>query len=840
MATVAQLNVAIGTRLDGLRSGLKQAERELRISGQRLSNLGNDLSIAISAPLAAFGASAVKAAGDMQALQLALETTMVNGGRTIAEARMEMEALRQAALAPGLDFEQAVRGSIRLQNVGFKAEEARAILVELANAVAMTGGSAQELDSVTRQFGQMIAKGRVMQEDLTIIQENMPAISAAMEKAFGTKSAEQLRDMGVSAEDFIKGVTKQLAELPRVEGGIKNAITNAGSAIQQFLASVGKEIDKAFNLGKVADDFAAFLAGAAKWFSELDDSTKKAVVQVGLFVVALGPAVKLLGVVQLAAAQFVGSLKGMVGGLKSMAGGLVSAVSWFSKLNVVMKLSVIGATIAAVTALYFAFDKLANNMSASAQAARAVEQVNVKAANAIAIEKVNAEQLIGVLKDENASRDEKKKALAALNAISPKYFGALDAEKSKVADLDAALKNYTDSLLRTAKARAALEQIVELEKQRNEIIQNSESSYWQKAWNFIKSGGNAAAFASAEMQTLGDNFKETNAAIDAQIKSLTEVARANSNLTALIGGDGGGSGGGGGKTLNSALSMTKEKADEATQGMTDLQLSMKDAYRRALQFSKAFSASQPGESNAGLPTVDNGLGSALDLGKSLTPSITGVNSTLLETITLTDLVSKKWATLADQVQSMAGGPFVQMQALLDGIGSALGPIGEAALGAFSGMANAAMEGAVSMRELGAAAIEGFAKVAKMLIMEIALRAALNSVAKGGIFGALASIGIAAALIGGLTALTKAIKVPAYAEGTNYAKGGLSLVGERGPELVNLPRGSQVIPNHVMRGMGGSSQLQGQFVLSRGDLILAVRTAAAQHLRETGKNPFEVR
>jgi hypothetical protein len=40
-------------------------------------------------------------------------------------------------------------------------------------------------------------------------------------------------------------------------------------------------------------------------------------------------------------------------------------------------------------------------------------------------------------------------------------------------------------------------------------------------------------------------------------------------------------------------------------------------------------------------------------------------------------------------------------------------------------------------------------------------------------------------------------LPAFASGTNFAPGGLSLVGERGPELVNLPRGAQVIPNHVL-------------------------------------------
>nr|WP_246434338.1 tape measure protein [Shinella fusca] len=41
-------------------------------------------------------------------------------------------------------------------------------------------------------------------------------------------------------------------------------------------------------------------------------------------------------------------------------------------------------------------------------------------------------------------------------------------------------------------------------------------------------------------------------------------------------------------------------------------------------------------------------------------------------------------------------------------------------------------------------------------------------------------------------------IPGFASGTNNAPGGLALVGERGPELVNLPRGAQVIPNHQIR------------------------------------------
>jgi len=39
-------------------------------------------------------------------------------------------------------------------------------------------------------------------------------------------------------------------------------------------------------------------------------------------------------------------------------------------------------------------------------------------------------------------------------------------------------------------------------------------------------------------------------------------------------------------------------------------------------------------------------------------------------------------------------------------------------------------------------------------------------------------------------------------GTDNWRGGLSWVGEKGPELVNLPMGAQVIPNSKIGGMGG--------------------------------------
>ncbi len=47
-------------------------------------------------------------------------------------------------------------------------------------------------------------------------------------------------------------------------------------------------------------------------------------------------------------------------------------------------------------------------------------------------------------------------------------------------------------------------------------------------------------------------------------------------------------------------------------------------------------------------------------------------------------------------------------------------------------------------------------------------------------------------------------VQGYAKGTSFAPGGLALVGEEGPELVNLPRGSQVFTNTETRDLLGSA------------------------------------
>jgi len=100
--------------------------------------------------------------------------------------------------------------------------------------------------------------------------------------------------------------------------------------------------------------------------------------------------------------------------------------------------------------------------------------------------------------------------------------------------------------------------------------------------------------------------------------------------------------------------------------------------------------------------------------------------------------------------------------------------------------------------------QSFGNAASNALSSIADR--LMSMASSGLFDMLFGAFMGGMMPGGSWNIPKAHVpggfFPAFANGTNFAPGGMAWVGERGPELVNLPRGSQVIPNHELGGVGG--------------------------------------
>lgn len=291
MASVADINVKIGAYLKPLEQGLNKAENDLRKFGNKMTNLGTQLSTTVSTAFAGLAIASVKAYGEFERLEKGLQAVT----KSTVPASQQIDRLKTLAEAPGLGFEQAVIASTRLQAVGFSAQFAEKTIKEVANAVATTGGTADNFDSVNKQFTQMIAKGRILQEDLGIIQENMPAVSSAIEKAFGTNNVEKIRASGVTAQEFVQKVVGELGNLKRVEGGLSNSMDNLGQSVRFFFISVGKEINEAFNLQDKIDGLSNGLNRASEWFAGLDENVQRNIIRFGLFVATIGPALFILG-----------------------------------------------------------------------------------------------------------------------------------------------------------------------------------------------------------------------------------------------------------------------------------------------------------------------------------------------------------------------------------------------------------------------------------------------------------------------------------------------------------------------------------------------------------------
>lgn len=165
------------------------------------------------------------------------------------DLRAQIERLETLAKAPGLGFDQLVQGVTRLEAAGFSASQAESALKQFGNALALVGGSKAELDGVSLALTQIKSKGVVSAEEINQIAERVPQVRAAMKAAFGTASTEEIQKLGITASQFVDGVTKEMAKLPRATGGLQNALSNIDEAFKKAGRTAGAGFFALFEKG---------------------------------------------------------------------------------------------------------------------------------------------------------------------------------------------------------------------------------------------------------------------------------------------------------------------------------------------------------------------------------------------------------------------------------------------------------------------------------------------------------------------------------------------------------------------------------------------------------------
>lgn len=342
-----KINVALTLETSGFQRSLQMAEKSLARFGRQMANAGETLTQSLTVPLGGLGIAAVKAFGDFERLENSL--TAIMGSSEAAGA--ELERLRKVAEAPGLALPEVVKASASLQSVGFSADNARATIEQFGNAVARSAGNAETFDGVILALSQISAVGQVTQEDLNQIKERIPEFSRVMQQEFGVTTAEAIRELGISSDEFIERSVGALSKLERAKGGISNAFDNFKDNVTASLAVLGESIATNLNLEQVLTKLSDVLARMVNLFKNLSPAMQKTVVIFAAILAGIGPVLFIVG-------KLAGAWGIMLTGFRSLIslGPKIAAAWTFITGPVGLTIAAIAGLIAILAVLYTKFE----------------------------------------------------------------------------------------------------------------------------------------------------------------------------------------------------------------------------------------------------------------------------------------------------------------------------------------------------------------------------------------------------------------------------------------------------------------------------------------------------
>lgn len=273
----------------------RKGMNRLKAQAETISTIGERLTVGLTLPIAALANFSKNAFSEFDSLRRGLDS--VTGSSEATAARLK--ELREIAKQPGIGFQEAIRGDVRLRAVGISAAQSTKILKEFANAIALSGGGADELNRVTVQLGQLSAKGKVLSQDLRPIIEAAPAVGKALIEMFGTPQSEdiaaKLEEQGKTSSQFIDDLVKKLSDVPRVTGGFKNALENLKDSTFVFGAAIGDVANNVFGLDVKLEAFSEKISDTADRFRGLSETQQKLILSSTGVAAAIGPVLAILG-----------------------------------------------------------------------------------------------------------------------------------------------------------------------------------------------------------------------------------------------------------------------------------------------------------------------------------------------------------------------------------------------------------------------------------------------------------------------------------------------------------------------------------------------------------------
>ena len=298
MATIGNLLIRIDATTVGLRRSLRKAERSMNRTAKRMTNIGQRLSMTLSASIGVAGVAAVRTAAEFETLQNGLN--ILTG--SAEEGAKAFERLKTFSAKTPFQLQDLVKANNILMGFGLNSDTAFDSLQQMGNIAAIMGS---DFNRLAINFGQVSAAGVAMTRDIREFINNGVPMWELLSDATG-KSTGELQEMATKQQitfeliqaafdkatkeggKFYKGLEKGSQTLQGVFSTMKDNISLA-------LGTIGQSIAETLNLREVAIKVGEKLKELADRFAALSDGQKRFIVIMSLLAAALGPVLIALG-----------------------------------------------------------------------------------------------------------------------------------------------------------------------------------------------------------------------------------------------------------------------------------------------------------------------------------------------------------------------------------------------------------------------------------------------------------------------------------------------------------------------------------------------------------------
>jgi hypothetical protein len=541
--TIGDVTIRIGASTKTLNSDLRKAERSLQASAAKFKNLGQSLSLGVTAPLALAGAAAFKMASDFDE---SLNKVRVAFG----DSALEIEAFAKKTLeASGIAEGSALDMAAYFGDMATSMGITQGAAADMAQQLVMLAGDLASFKNIDVKQAQTALAGvftgeteSLKQLGIVMTETNLAAFALTQGITKNIKTMSQSEKTNLRFAYVLNSTKNAQGDFARTSDGAANQMRIFQESVKQLSAQFGKK------LLPLLTPLINRLNRLVERFSNLSEGSKSLIVTLAAVAAALGPILYGVGllinaytaaiipIVRLTAGFTVQRIAAEKAGQAALTAGQYAAASFKTAL------AAAGPYLIAIGAIAFAAYQLYQNLQTSNK-----EKQKAKSLDEIAIENTQKERdkiqsLIGVIKSETAEKNTKKKALEEIKKLAPGYFADLDTEKISIDKLNVAYAEYSKNIIANAKALAARKKINELAAELLDIqektLKTEETKVNAKAQanQLAAIGASAAQVAEKEQITLNlsnallDTYKKREKEIEKQIELYTKFAAAEDDL----------------------------------------------------------------------------------------------------------------------------------------------------------------------------------------------------------------------------------------------------------------------------------------------------------------------